>query len=94
MEMLHPANNTIGLVTGQEIFRFFKQNMVNHQSDYKARVRSAIRSGSPISMEIRLQTRRSALFRGDEKFVTHWTPLKDDKSAVHYVVLTMAPAIQ
>ncbi|KAH9240236.1 hypothetical protein K456DRAFT_1885380 [Colletotrichum gloeosporioides 23] len=94
MEMLHPANNTIGLVTGQEIFRFFKQNMVNHQSDYKARVRSAIRSGSPISMEIRLQTRRSALFRGDEKFMTHWTPLKDDKSAVHYVVLTMAPAIQ
>ncbi|KAJ0336220.1 hypothetical protein COL922a_008242 [Colletotrichum nupharicola] len=94
MEMLYPANNTIGLVTGQEIFRFFKQNMVNHQSDYKVRVRSAIRSGSPISMEIRLQTRRSALFRGDEKFVTHWTPLKDDKSAVHYVVLTMAPAIQ
>ncbi|KAF9876405.1 blue light receptor [Colletotrichum karsti] len=93
MEMLHPANNTIGLVTGQEIFRFFKQNMVNHQSDYKTRVRNAIRAGSPISLEVRLQTRRSALFRGDERFMTHWTPLKDEKSAVHWVVLTLAPTI-
>ncbi|KAF6813814.1 Aureochrome1 [Colletotrichum sojae] len=94
MEMLHPANNTVGLVAGQEVFRFLKQNMVNHQSDYKARVRNALRQGAPVSVEVRLQTRRSALFRGDERFQTHWTPLKDEKSAVRWVVVTMAPAIQ
>ncbi|KAK1994596.1 hypothetical protein LX36DRAFT_613917 [Colletotrichum falcatum] len=94
LDMLHPANNTVGLVAGQDVFRFLKQNMVNHQSDYKARVRTGIRAGSPVSVEVRLQTRRSAQFRGDEKFMTHWTPLKDEKSAVHWVVVTMAPAIQ
>ncbi|KAL0941675.1 blue light receptor [Colletotrichum truncatum] len=94
MDILHPANNTVGLVAGQEVFRFFKQNMVNNQSDYKGRVRNALRSGSPISLELRLQTRRSALFRGDEKFMTHWTPLKDEKSLIHWVVVTMSPAIQ
>ncbi|KAK2009740.1 hypothetical protein LZ32DRAFT_564169 [Colletotrichum eremochloae] len=94
LDMLHPANNTVGLVAGQDVFRFLKQNMLNHQSDYKTRVRSAMRAGAPVSVEVRLQTRRSAQFRGDEKFMTHWTPLKDEKSAVHWIVITMAPTIQ
>ncbi|KZL79721.1 blue light receptor [Colletotrichum incanum] len=94
LDMLHPANNTVGLVAGQDVFRFLKQNMVNHQSDYKTRVRNGIRAGAPVSVEVRLQTRRSALFRGDERFMTHWTPLKDEKSVVHWIVITMAPTIQ
>ncbi|KAK1584904.1 uncharacterized protein LY79DRAFT_610923 [Colletotrichum navitas] len=94
LDMLHPANNTVGLVAGQDVFRFLKQNMMNHQSDYKARVRNGMRAGAPVSLEVRLQTRRSAQFRGDEKFMTHWTPLKDEKSAVHWIVVTMAPTIQ
>ncbi|OLN86170.1 Blue-light-activated histidine kinase 1-like protein 4 [Colletotrichum chlorophyti] len=94
LDMLHPANNTVGLVTGQEVFRFLKQNMVNNQSDYKARVRNAIRSGAPASVEVRLQTRRSAIFRGDERFMTHWTPLKNEKAQVHWVIVTMALTIQ
>ncbi|KAK6223596.1 Aureochrome1 [Colletotrichum tabaci] len=93
LDMLHPANNTVGLVAGQDVFRFLKQNMVNHQSDYKSRVRNALRAGGPVSVDVRLQTRRSALFRGDERFVTHWTPLKDEKSAVRWVVVIMSPAI-
>ncbi|KAK2044222.1 hypothetical protein LZ31DRAFT_619609 [Colletotrichum somersetense] len=94
LNMLHPANNTVGLVAGQDVFRFLKQNMMNHQSDYKSRVRAGIRAGAPVSVEVRLQTRRSAQFRGDEKFMTHWTPLKDEKSAVRWIVVTMAPTIQ
>ncbi|EFQ30195.1 hypothetical protein CGRA01v4_00421 [Colletotrichum graminicola] len=94
LDMLHPVNNTVGLVAGQDIFRFLKQNMVNHQSEYKTRVRTGMRAGAPVSLEVRLQTRRSAQFRGDEKFMTHWTPLKDEKSAVHWIVVTMAPTIQ
>ncbi|KAK7987361.1 MFS general substrate transporter [Apiospora arundinis] len=91
-EMLHPGN-TAGLVTGQEVFRFFKANMVSKESDYRSRVRLAVRNGQPLSVEIRLQTRRSALYRGDERFVTHWTPLKDESSATEWVVVTLAPTM-
>ncbi|KAK1979886.1 hypothetical protein LZ30DRAFT_724870 [Colletotrichum cereale] len=94
LEMLHPANNTVGLVAGQDVFRFLKQNMVNNQADFKTRVRTGMRAGAPVGAEVRLQTRRSAQFRGDEKFMTHWTPLKDEKSAVRWIVVTMAPTVQ
>lgn len=67
------------MVAGSEVFRFLGQNMLTKQSDYKGRVRSSVRSGMPMSTTLRLQTRRSAVFRGDEMFVAHWTPLKDAK---------------
>lgn len=68
------------MVAGSDVFRFFGQNMLGKQSDYKTRVRNAIRVGSPVSTGLRLQTRRSAVFRGDESFMAHWTPLKDEKA--------------
>ncbi|KAK9791464.1 hypothetical protein SCARD494_07647 [Seiridium cardinale] len=89
LEALNPANNT-ALITGQEVFRFFRQNMVTKETDYRSKVRSAVRSGTPISVELRLQTRRSARFRGDEVFATHWTPLKDENAATHWVVIALA----
>jgi hypothetical protein len=89
LEALNPANNTT-LIAGQEVFRFFRQNMVSKETDYRNKVRSAIRAGNPISVELRLQTRRSARFRGDEVFVTHWTPLKDENAATHWVVIALA----
>ncbi|ORY57508.1 uncharacterized protein BCR38DRAFT_354455 [Pseudomassariella vexata] len=92
-EMLNPANTADGLIVGQEIFRFFRQNMVTSQNDYRPKVRNAIRLGNPISVDLRLQTRRSALFRGDEKFSSHWTPLKDENAEVHWIVITLAPLI-
>ncbi|KAH6647136.1 hypothetical protein BKA67DRAFT_663480 [Truncatella angustata] len=92
LEALNPANNT-GLITGQEVFRFFRQNMVTKETDYRSKVRNATRSGNPISVELRLQTRRSARFRGDEVFTAHWTPLKDEKSATHWVVIALASTI-
>ncbi|ETS74171.1 hypothetical protein PFICI_14037 [Pestalotiopsis fici W106-1] len=93
VEALNPVNNT-GLVAGQDVFRFFKQNMISKETDYRSRVRSAIRAGSPISVELRLQTRRSAKFRGDEVFNTHWTPLKNEKAETHWVVIALASMIQ
>ena len=91
-DVLHP-NNTGGRIVGQDIFRFLKQNMISQQSDYKARVRSAVRGGHPASVEIRLQTRRSARFRGDESFVAHWTPLKDERALVQWIVVTLVPTM-
>ncbi|KAL8294499.1 hypothetical protein RB597_007817 [Gaeumannomyces tritici] len=58
--------------------------------EYKGKVRAAlIGQGTPISIELRLQTRRSAAFCGYERFATHWTPLKDDAGKVGWVVLTL-----
>lgn len=93
--MLNPANmsTTGGMIAGSDVFRFFRQNMLNSQNDYKVRVRNAVRAGVPVSTEIRLQTRRSAVFRGDERFAAHWTPLKDEKAAVQWIVVTLAPTM-
>lgn len=68
------------MVAGSDVFRFLGLHMLSKQSDYKARVRNAIRAGVPVSTALRLQTKRSAVFRGDEAFVAHWTPLKDEKA--------------
>jgi hypothetical protein len=98
--MLNPANNLAGIsgIGGTEVFRFLRQNMAQqqqgyHLNDLKQQVRSAIRVGHPLSAEIRLATKRSAVFRGDEKFLTHWTPVKDEAAVTVYVVITMAPTL-
>ena len=91
--MLNPANNAEGTIVGTDIFRFFKQNMVSNSTEYKSKVRNGLRGGYSVSAEVHLQTKRSALFRGDEKFITHWTPLKDENAVVHWVVVSLAPTL-
>ncbi|KAL8388863.1 hypothetical protein RB595_008985 [Gaeumannomyces hyphopodioides] len=62
--------------------------------EYKGRVRAALMGqGIPISIEVRMQTRRSAAFRSGERFAAHWTPLKDDTGEVGWVVLTLGNVI-
>ncbi|KAJ4423277.1 hypothetical protein N0V82_002004 [Gnomoniopsis sp. IMI 355080] len=90
VEALNPANMAGSMVVGSEVFRFFGQNMLTKQNDYKTRVKNAIRAGLPTSTPLRLQTKRSAIFRGDESFVAHWTPLKDEKANVMWIVVTLA----
>ncbi|KAI0163605.1 hypothetical protein BJ166DRAFT_465879 [Pestalotiopsis sp. NC0098] len=78
-------------IVGQDIFRYFKQHQPGTiHADFKGSVKKAIKSGIPASAGIRLQTRRSAAYRGDENFMTHWTPLKNEQGAVHWVVVTLA----
>ncbi|KAJ4389525.1 hypothetical protein N0V93_006995 [Gnomoniopsis smithogilvyi] len=90
VEALNPANMAGSLIVGSEVFRFFGQNMLTKQNDYKTRVKNAIRAGLPTTTPLRLQTRRSAVFRGDEAFLAHWTPLKDEKANVSWIVVTLA----
>lgn len=80
VDALNPANMAGGMVASQDVFRFLGSHMLTRQNDYKMRVRNAVRAGLPVSTALRLQTRRSALFRGDEAFMAHWTPLKDEKA--------------
>lgn len=82
-------------IVGQDIFHFFRRHQIgNHQQDVKTPVKKAIKSGYPISLGIRLQTRRSAVFRGDESFMSHWTPLKDEHGVERWVVVTLGTLME
>lgn len=81
IESLNPAALAGINIDGSDVFRFLGHNMIARQTEYRARVKNAVRAGIPVSTALRLQTRRSAVFRGDEAFVAHWTPLKDENAA-------------
>ncbi|KAK7942930.1 uncharacterized protein PG986_012043 [Apiospora aurea] len=84
-------------MVGSDVFKYLKSCMISPAAsaagDYKNRVRSCIRAGHPVSADLRLQTRRSAKFRGDEAFVVHWTPLKDERAVAHWIIVTLVPTI-
>ena len=72
---------------GTDVFKF----LANHGSgniswDFKSSVKGAIKAGSPISVDVKLCARP---YMGFEKFVSHWTPLKDEYSKVHWIVVTL-----
>ena len=93
-EMLNPTNPVNNHIVGHDIFKFLKANAGNSSgSDYKTRIRNSLKGGYPISVEFGMETRRSAMFRGNETFVTHWTPLKDENSIVNYIVVTLSPLL-
>lgn len=73
---------------------------------FKTTVREALKVGKAVSVEMGLLTgfaerkggnwfggNREGLRRVEEKYVTHWTPTKDEEGRVRYVVLTIAPKI-
>jgi len=88
-ELLYPARTAAPhtLIPGQEIFKFLSQHSSGNLSrDYKSRVKMAVKAGQPITLDLSLCTRR---IMGFELFMTHWTPLKDDKHVTEFIVLTL-----
>lgn len=72
---------------GSDIFKF----LANHGSgslswDFKSAVKGALKMGQSISLEAKLCARP---YMGFEKFILHWTPLKDETGAVQWVVVTL-----
>ena len=73
---------------GNDIFRVLNQHSgTTISKDFKNRVRSSLKMGRAISVDITLATKRSLIMRGSEKFVIHWTPLKNELGATGWVVL-------
>lgn len=88
VELLYPARaaNQHAQIVGQDIFKFLtlhSQNGLNRE--YKSRVKSAVKMGQAVSLDLTLCTRR---IMGFENFLTHWTPLKNDVNQTNFVVLT------
>jgi PAS domain S-box-containing protein len=77
-----------GQIVGMDIFRFLATHSTASKlgSDFKARVRTALKYGNPISLDLVLCTRR---YMGFEKFVSHWTPLKNEAGEVGWVVVSL-----
>lgn len=74
-------------MVGLEIFHFLSvYSKTRLGSEFKSRVRLAIRAGNAISLDLTLCTKR---LMGFEKFASHWTPLKNEASQVGWVVLTL-----
>lgn len=90
--MLQPPKSNLSKgvppIIGTDVFHFlsaYSPNKVN--GNFKTCVRSAITAGDAISLDVTLSTTRLA---GYEKFVSHWTPLKDDACEVAWVVVSLA----
>lgn len=71
---------------------------------FKQTVRDALKVGQAVSVETGLLTgfeekkgtgwfggEKEGMKRVEERYVTHWTPLKDQDGRVKWVVLTIAP---
>lgn len=70
---------------GCDIFKFLAAHGSGNR-DFRSTVKGALKSGQAISLEVKLCARP---YMGIEKFVSHWTPLKDEHGAVHWIVLTL-----
>lgn len=79
---------------GSNIFKFLAQHTTALPREYKSKVKDALKHGQAISASINLFTLRSlAHSKGDDKFFTHWTPCKDERGSVAYVVVTLSSTL-
>ena len=74
---------------GTDIFKF----LANHSDkggsvswDFRSTVKAGLKQGNPVSVDMKLCARP---YMGFERFVLHWTPLKDEKGNVQWVMLTL-----
>jgi hypothetical protein len=84
--MLYPAKPNSGQIVGIDVFRFLNHHANSLSRDFKSRVKGALKMGQAVSVDLTLCTRQ---YHGFEKFVTHWTPLKDEQGKVCFAVLTL-----
>lgn len=75
---------------GNDVFKFLSQHTTSLPREYKSKVKDALKRGQAITASISLFTLKSLARRGDDKFYTHWTPCKDEKGEIGYVVVTLS----
>lgn len=92
LEVFAAANPVNTLLVGREIFKLLADTAIALPKTFKMDVKRCLSSGQAISATIRLPMPRvSAVERVvEEKFVTHWTPLKNERGDVSYAVMTLS----
>jgi hypothetical protein len=89
---INPAAPASAPNIGTDVFRFVKDNLLapTQMPAFRDRVLAALREGRAVSVKVGLKTRRSVMGRGEESFVSHWTPVKDERSQIGYVVVCLS----
>lgn len=93
VELLDISARTAHEFIGSNIFKFLAQHTAVLPREFKSKVQQALKNGICISASINLFTIRSLTRREDDKFFTHWTPLKDEKGQIRYAVLTLSSTL-
>ncbi|KAL6718088.1 hypothetical protein ACLMJK_004173 [Lecanora helva] len=94
MDVLGIAGKNRQDFIGSDIFKFLGQHTASLPREYKSKIKDALRHGQAISASINLFTLKSLTrSRDDDKFFTHWTPVKDEKGATAYVVVTLSSTL-
>ncbi|CAF9933996.1 hypothetical protein IMSHALPRED_009552 [Imshaugia aleurites] len=94
VDVLGITNKSSHDFVGSNIFKFLAQYTTALPREYKSKVKDALKHGQAISASINLFTLRSlARSKGDDKFFTHWTPCKDERGLVAYVVVTLSSTL-
>jgi hypothetical protein len=102
---LNLPNGGIAPIFNKDIFKILGEHSSSssfHKS-LKNTVRDNIKRGAAVSVELGLltgpETRRSGftaiterkVTRAEQKYVSHWTPCKDEEGRVSFVIMTIAP---
>lgn len=94
VDVLGITNKSNHDFVGSNIFKFLAQHTTALPREYKSKVKDALKHGQAISASINLFTLRSlARSKGDDKFFTHWTPCKDERGSIAYVVVTLSSTL-
>lgn len=89
MLLIDPSKDT--KFVGSEVFAILSQYTTSLPKDFRTNVKSSIKMGRALSLDINLVTRRSMMtMKGYEKFVSHWTPLKGESALVKFVIVCFA----
>ncbi|KAL8774650.1 MAG: hypothetical protein Q9203_004043 [Teloschistes exilis] len=92
-DILGITNRSSADFVGNNVFKFLASHTATLPREFKSKVKDALRQGQPISASINLFTLRSLARHGDDKFYTHWTPCKDERGVVKYVVVTLSSTL-
>jgi len=92
-DIFNPRNVGGRLLVGSDVLHYINSNVTAPiRKPTRSRLKAALSAGHAVSIDIYTETKRLTAFRGDDKFVVHWTPIKDENAAVAYVVLTFGTA--
>ncbi|KAK3671296.1 hypothetical protein LTR78_008756 [Recurvomyces mirabilis] len=91
IDMLFPVKSRTPYVPqaiGTDAFKYLGLHCASGSLswDFKSAVKAALKTGQPVSVELKLCAKP---YMGFERFSLHWTPLKDEVGAVAWVVLTL-----
>lgn len=106
MLCLNLPNGAIAPIHNKDIFKVLSEHSSSSSitKSFKNTVIDNLRVGKAVSVELGLLTgyaevssgfgigkNKTSFKRVEERYVSHWTPLKDEAGMVRWIILTIAP---